>query len=51
MKRSVRRESGQGLIEYGLVLVVVSVALIASLTALASHIESGMTWLSVVISL
>ncbi len=39
MKRLFRDEEGQGLVEYGLIIALVAIALIAGLTALAGNTD------------
>lgn len=43
VKRLVREEEGQGLVEYGLIVALIAVALIAALTALKGGIVNTFT--------
>ena len=43
MKRLTRREQGQGMVEYSLIVGLVSVAAIASMTSLGTQVKSVFT--------
>lgn len=43
LKSELRREEGQGLVEYALIIVLVAIAVIATLSVLSSGVSSSLS--------